>query len=90
MFDSEPLQHTASPDAVRRAVESAKNLYLACAKLGSDYPGLGLALVSLAVQYQTGEFGEDIAEFERRVDDLLREARETQTNGAILEDELAT
>ena len=52
-------------------------------ELGADQPALGLALVSLAIQYQTGEFGEEVAEFERRVDDLLREVREAQHNVAL-------
>lgn len=77
MFKSEPIQHVSSSE-VRRAIESAKDLYLTCMDLGSGYPGLGLALVSLAVRYQTGEFGNDVGEFERQVNDLLAEARERQ------------
>lgn len=75
MFKSEPIQPgRPSSDEVQRAVESSKDLYRACMELGAGNPSLGLAFVSLAIQYQTGEFGSDVAEFERRVADLLAEA----------------
>ena len=84
MFKTERAQrYDASPDEMRRAVESAKDLYLACLDLAAGRPGLDLALISLAIQYQTGEFRDDVAEFERRVIDLLAEAAERQDNNPL-------
>lgn len=82
MFDSEPLayhQPRANEKLCREAVEASKSLYKACMELATGRPELGLALVSIAIQFQTGEMGSDIESFNRRIEELLTEAREGQT-----------
>ena len=78
MFKCEAiLDRESSADAVDHAIASAKNLYLSCMEAGAGTPGLGLALVNLAIRYQTGAFGDDIGAFNRRVADLLAETRQS-------------
>lgn len=80
----QPLQQgQPSPEEVQRAVASAQDLYKASFGLGAGGPELGLALVSMAIQYQTGEFGDDVSEFERRVAELLAEANQSNSSAPV-------
>lgn len=84
MFKSEPALSNDGPafetagELYRKckdlAVEISEELYRKCFELGSGNPILGLALPNIAMQYQAGEFGDDIAEFDKRVAALLTEA----------------